>query len=399
MTAPHPRPARSSARLAALVSHSAPRPGARTRGIAAWLTCSLLAGLVCAPSARAGTALPRLTPAQVGSLGIQTAATVAAPGAWMSFPAEIVVPAAQQRVVAAPAAGLVEALNVSPGERVQAGQVLARLRSTQSGELQRDVLQTRSQLDLAQRQLTRDEALFAEGLIPQSRLEAARAQVQQARAMASERQSALQVTTGQATPDSQGMLNLRAPIGGQVLEQMAAVGQRVDAMAPLYRMASLQPLWVDIQVPAREASGIRPGDAVQLPLPGAGQLSSSARVVHLGATVDARSQTLVVRARIDEPKDKAGAAPWRPGQILQAQVQRVGQGQAVTLPSSALLPQPGGVHQVFVARSAGQFEMVNVTVLTQQAEQATVSGLPAGTNVVVRGTAALKALVGASDKP
>jgi len=40
-----------------------------------------------------------------------------------------------------------------------------------------------------------------------------------------------------------------------------------------------------------------------------------------------------------------------------------------------------------------------VTVLTQQAEQATVSGLPAGTNVVVRGTAALKALVGASDKP
>lgn len=366
--------------------------------MSAWLACSLIAGLLCMPNARADTTLPRLTPAQVSSLGIQTAATVAAPGAWLSFPAEIVVPAAQQRVVAAPAAGLIEALNVSPGERVQAGQVLARLRSTQSGELQRDVLQTRSQLDLAQRQLTRDEALYAEGLIPQSRLEATRAQVQQARAIASERQSALQATTGQATPDSQGMLNLRAPIAGQVLEQMAAVGQRVDAMAPLYRIASLQPLWVDIQVPAREASGIRPGDAVQLPLPGAGQRSGSARVVHLGATVDARSQTVLVRARIDEPKDKAAAAPWRPGQILQAQVQRAGQGQTVTPLSSALLPQPGGVHQVFVARSAGEYERVNVTVLAQQAEQATVSGLPPGTNVVVRGTAALKALVGATDK-
>lgn len=335
------------------------------------------------------TAAPKLSAAQVRSLDIQTAPVRATTGAWISFPAEIVIPPAQQRVVAAPTAGLIEALAVSPGEHVQAGQWLVRLRSPQSQELQRDVLQTRSQLDLAQRQVGRDEALYHEGLIPLSRLEASRAQLQQTKAQAQERQSALSATTGQPTPDSQGMLSLRAPMAGQVLEQLASVGQRVDAMTPIYRVASLQTLWVDIQVPAREAAAIRIGDAVQLPVPGTSTLTE-AKVLHLGAAIDTRSQTLTVRAQI---QGKAASA-WRPGQLVQAQVRQAGTGSTASLPSAALMPAPAGKHHVFVARSAEQFERVEVQVLSRDGDMATVTGLPADARVVVRGTAALKALMG-----
>ena len=47
------------------------------------------------------------------------------------------------------------------------------MRAGLANELQRDVAQANSQADLARRSLERDEQLFAEGLIAQSRLEAA----------------------------------------------------------------------------------------------------------------------------------------------------------------------------------------------------------------------------------
>ncbi|WP_290870140.1 efflux RND transporter periplasmic adaptor subunit [Aquabacterium sp.] len=364
-----------------------------------------LSGL-CAQALAAPPAPIQLTPTQVRNLGIEVAGTVASAGAWQAYPAEIVVPPTQQRVVAAPVAGLVEALSASPGDTVRAGQVLVSLRSAEPQALQRDVLQSGSQLDLAQRQLARDEALYAEGLIPQSRLDATRAQLTQARAQASERQSALKLASGQTRPDAQGRISLAAPVAGQVLAQLVAVGERVDAMAPLYRIASLQTLWLDIQVPAREAARVQPGDRVELSLPGDPKAQGLARVLTLGATVEGRSQTLTVRARIDT--STPGTPVWRPGQIVQARIQRTEAGSpaqgskaggAVTLPPGALLPVPGAGHQVFVQGPAGRFSLQPVTLLSQQADQATVTGLPAGAQVVVRGTAALKALVSTTGQP
>lgn len=394
-----------------------PRPAPSRPRATGWrarkLAALSLVGL-CAQAMAAPPAPIQLTPAQVRNLGIQLAGTVASAGAWQAYPAEVVVPPAQQRVVAAPVAGLVESLTVSPGDRVRAGQVLVRLRSAEPQALQRDVLQSHSQLDLAQRQLARDEALYAEGLIPQSRLDASRAQLTQARAQASERQAALKLASGQTRPDAQGLISLAAPVAGQVLGQLVAVGERVDAMTPLYRMASLQTLWLEIQVPAREAARVQPGDQVEVSLANEPKAQGQAQVVSLGATVDGRSQTLTVRARIDTPA--TGPILWRPGQIVQARIQHAASrqsapsgeangkagGQAdgpVTLPAGALLPMPGAGHQVFVQGQAGRFTLQPVTLLSQQADQATVTGLPSGAQVVVRGTAALKALVSTAGQP
>ena len=178
---------------------------------------SLAAALSAAIPVRAQPSsadLRTLSAQQVEALGLRVEPADGSKSSSLArYPAQVVVPIARQRLVAAPLPALVESLQVAVGDEVRAGQVLAVLRSTQASELQRDVAQANSQADLARRNLERDEQLFAEGLIAQSRLEAARAQARQAQAQQLERRRALAQAAGRA-PRGARALTQRAPHSG-----------------------------------------------------------------------------------------------------------------------------------------------------------------------------------------
>jgi RND family efflux transporter MFP subunit len=324
-----------------------------------------------------------LQPAQVLALGLRTQTVGAAGAAAVArYPAVVTIPTAQQRVLASPLPALVESVNVSAGDTVRAGQVLVVLRSAQAQELQHDVHVSRTQASLAGNTLVRDEQLFREGLIPQARLEATRAQAGLAAEQRDERQSALAQAGGNAQAAS-GRLTLVAPMAGVVLERHVVVGQRVDMAAPLLRIARTAPLWVEMQVPARDAAALRLGDAVRL----SGH-AATGRVVAIGALVDPASQAVMVRAEVRSPLDGL-----RAGQAVEAQVERGADG-LVQLPSVALL-QAAGQSIVFVESGAGRYRAAVVQAVSSVGATAAVSGLPAGSKVVVQGTAALKAMLAA----
>ncbi|MGS0754016.1 hypothetical protein ACVBEH_04250 [Roseateles sp. GG27B] len=96
------------------------------------LLCSavFLTALLMAGPLQAATAELTLTPRQVEALGVRTqVAAVSSAGAASRYPAVLLVPSSQQRVLAAPLPGLIESLRVSVGDSVRAGQVLAVLRA------------------------------------------------------------------------------------------------------------------------------------------------------------------------------------------------------------------------------------------------------------------------------
>lgn len=330
-----------------------------------------------------------LTARQIEALGIRIQTVDGAQAAsFARYPAQVVVPVARQRLVAAPLPGLVESLQVAVGDPVRAGQTLAVLRSAQASELQRDVAQATSQVDLARRSLERDEQLFAEGLIAQSRLDAARAQARQAQAQQIERRRALEQAGVSA---GSGQIVLRAPIAGVVLEQHAVLGQRVEQAAPLYRIATLDRLWVEMQAPATDAAALAPGRAVRVeasPAAGRDAREIEGRVIALGQSVDAATQTVLVRAEV-----RASNGILRPGQTVVATVEMPGAG-TVRLPAMAVVEE-GGATVVFVQEAAGSFVRVPVGVVHSADSVVTVSGIAAGAQVVVHGTAALKAVFAA----
>ena len=115
-----------------------------------------------------------LTPKQIQALGISTAALPAkSTGILSGIPAQVVIPGNQLFIVSTPLAAMVEQILVGVGDHVHKGQTLARLQSPALAEAQRGLLQASTQEQLAKGNFTRDEQLWKDGIIAESRYRAA----------------------------------------------------------------------------------------------------------------------------------------------------------------------------------------------------------------------------------
>lgn len=292
-------------------------------------------------------------------------------------------PPAQIEVVAAAVPTMVAALRVAYGDAVKRGQPLLRLQGGSLLELQRDHLGASAQAQLAAENRRRDEALFADGIIAQSRLSATRATERQALALAAERRRAVQMAgmDGAASGIS-GVAELRAPFDGVVLEASVQPGQRVDAMTPLLKLGRLAPLWLEIQAAPAQAAGVAPGDAVSIP-----GCTQAARVTLVAPQMQAASQSLLIRAELAKPEGCI-----RPFQYVQADIHPVRSVEDKTwrLPATALVRHQGQVW-IFV-EVAGGFRPVAVTLQDESPGSALVKADLAGTTrLAVKGASTLKA--------
>lgn len=326
-----------------------------------------------------------LQAAQIRALGIAT--SVIGEGGESragTLPARVLVPNDQMRVVAAPVGGMIEMLAIAPGASVKRGQVVARLASPQALELQRDALQSGSQSALLQQNLKRDEQLFAEGLIAESRLQATRAAAAQAGTQASERRQGLELA-GIAPGKLGGPLALVAPIDGVVLEQAAQLGQRVETSALIYRIAKLSPLWLEIQAPLSMAGGLREGMPVKL-----ANSDVTGKLIAVGRAVDSASQTVLLRATVSK-----GAETLTPGQTVEVELPAAGTG-GQRVPAAALIRHEGKSF-VFVQTASddkgSRFEPRPLRIVSQGGETAMVEGVKAGERVAVKGVSGLKAMM------
>jgi len=330
-----------------------------------------------------------LTTAQIDGLGIRTAIAGEGPGAQAGqLPARVLVPVDQMRIVAAPMGGRVESLAVAEGMRVRAGQPVATLSSPDMLQLKREALQASSEASLAHSAYVRDQKLFSEGLIPESRLQAARAAAAQAGALSRERSQVLALSgapRGAKASAGAAALVLTAPIDGVVLEKMVDVGERVEASAPVFRVACLSPLWVEIQVPLALADRLQPGASVGVPGVGV-----QGKVIGVGRAVDPATQTVMVRAEISDKADRL-----RPGQMVTATIADAA-GGGVAIPSTALARE-GGRTLVFVRGDAGEagvpFDARPVEVLEISGAVANVRGIDAGQSIAISGVSGLKAMM------
>lgn len=337
----------------------------------------------------------RLSPDQAKQASITTApvAGIIREGG-VRLPAQVVVPPSQVEVIAASVPAMVATVRVAHGETVKKGQLLLRLQGGQLLELQRDYAGAQVQARLATEKRRRDEALFADGIIAQSRLSEAQATETQALALAAEKRGALRLA-GAPEPGSGGRLSgsaeIRAPFDGVVLEATAQPGQRVDAMTPLLKLGRLTPLWLELQASASQAASLAPGDLVTVP-----GCAAPARITLIAPHLQAASQSLLIRAELTKP-----AACVKPFQYAQVTVT-----PSRPLASSTLQLPPGALtrHQdkawVFVAVPDG-YRPIAVDVLEESAAGTTVSGnLSPDAKVVVKGVATLKAVwlgLGAGD--
>ena len=354
---------------------------------ASFLLAVLCGGIFLPASAVYAGDQIKMTPQQARALSIETAPLGVSQGAaGTGLPAQVVIPNGQIQVVSAPLAGLIQSLAVATNDTVKKGQLLARLSSPMLVEAQRDFLQAATQSQLARNSLKRDAQLFKEGIIAEGRYLATKSGEVQASAALSERRQALRLygmSEGaigrlQSSYVLSSTLDIVSPLDGVVLEQMATAGQRAEAASPLYKVAKLAPLWLEIQVPMLQATHIAPGAAVSVPA-----LGVKGKVLSVGRNVNA-SQAVMVRAEISE-----GLKYLHTGQYVEALIAAPSAAKQWRVPNNALVRGQDKIY-LFVQTASG-FRAQPVTIVNQAADSATISGeLQGNERVAVQGLVALK---------
>ncbi|WP_305909674.1 efflux RND transporter periplasmic adaptor subunit [Methylomarinum sp. Ch1-1] len=304
-------------------------------------------------------------------------------------PAKVVVPPSQEFIVSAPQAGLISKLNAAVGDRVEKDQVLAHINSPELLTLQRQFLKAGSEHRLAWLAYQRDKKLLREGVIADRRWQETRSLYSSKVSELNEAKQLLEIAgMSKADIDSlqknrhlSSQLNVRSPITGVVLERMVVAGERLDILEPLYRIANLNLLWLEINIPQERVGLIKVGDQV---LVEGGEVR--AKISMLGQSVNPDNQTVLARAVIDNNRRKI-----RAGQTVNTQIIQAAAGQSAYKVPNVAIAQNEGQAYVFVRNDDG-FVATPVTVIGRQDEDSVISGpLTGREEIAVRGAVALKA--------
>ena len=225
-----------------------------------------------------------------------------------------------QRVadIGSPVTGIVAQINVDIGDSVRQGQPLVVLRSEveAAGErsaktrwgIDADIRSAQASLQLANQRYTRANDLLGEGFVSPQAVEQARAEQEVAvqRVAQSKGQREVLATDLNVVRAQVDQRTVRAPFDGVITERFRHPGERVEDR-PVLRLATLNPLRVDLVVPAARFGQFKLGDriAVQPELPGV--LASNAEVTHVDRVIDAASNTYRVRLSLANPGNKLPA--------------------------------------------------------------------------------------------
>lgn len=314
------------------------------------------------------------------------------------LPGEIVVPVSQSRIISAPQPGLIETVTVASGQAVRKGQVLAHISSPELVALQRDHLQALSQQRLSQNSLNRDAELYKDGIIAERRYLTTQSNHSEINAQLAERRQALRLSgmsdQGIGKLESSGNyasgINLIAPIDGVVLEQLATAGQRIDVSTPIYRIAQLNPLWLEIHAPVQALAGLSNGLTVNIT-----NTKASGKIIAIVRNINKLDQTALVRVEISN-----GTENLSPGQLVEAEIQHATSRPSFAIPRSAVIQKGTGTDAndsyIFVQGASG-ITPHKVIVVSNENTQVIIradsdkSPLTGKEQVVISGTAALKA--------
>lgn len=211
--------------------------------------------------------------------------------------------------VGSPTIGVIDSTAVDRGERVRAGQVLATLRSSVERQLL-SVAQSKAEAigelraaqanaDLARQKLGRAKDLANQQFISHQALEQARAEaiVAENRLTQAREQRQVYAREHNLAQAQLEQRTIRSPISGVVVERYLAAGERVEEK-PIYRIAVVNPLRVEVVLPAKAYADVRHGMNVMVTpeFPGAGP--RQAKVTLVDRVIDGASNTFRIRLEL-----------------------------------------------------------------------------------------------------
>ncbi len=194
--------------------------------------------------------------------------------------------------VKARVAGELQDLSVREGDFVKAGQVIARIDTTESAarlrQAQQQAQAAKAQVDIAQRSFDNNRALVDQGFISKTSLEASASNLAASQASWLAAQAGADVMQ-KALDDTL----VRAPMGGQVAQRLVQNGERVAVDARVVEIVDLSQLELEASLSAAESMQVKVGQTAQISIEGAAT-PVVARVVRANPSAVAGTRAVLV---------------------------------------------------------------------------------------------------------
>ena len=286
--------------------------------------------------------------------------------------------AVQGVMVASELAGKVTQIAFEAGATVSAGQLL----------LQQDITEEKTRLRaaesraiLAQKDLTRAQTLFGQKVIPRAELDEQKARYDQAAAERDNIRAIIEKKT------------VRAPFSGRLGIRQVNLGEVLDTGQPIVSLQSLDPIFVNFQLPQRELGRLKPGLLVRARDDGSNATVIEGTITAVNPEVDPATRNIVVQATIDNPQERL-----RPGMYVSVSVVLPARRTVLTIPATAVVYAPYS-DSVFVIENREDASGGGQQILRQQFVQlgekrgdfvAVRSGLVQGQSIVSTGVFKLR---------
>jgi membrane fusion protein (multidrug efflux system) len=243
------------------------------------------------------------------------------------------VAAVQGVTVSADLSGTVDRVLFDSGRAVRQGDVLVELDTRQE---RAQLAAAEAQRELAGTNFDRMQGLLKDNVISRAEFDSATADDKQTEARAGEIRAAIQ------------RKRITAPFSGILGIRQVNVGQYLSSGDPIVQLQSLNPIYVNFDVPQQATSEMRNGREVRITTDDLAGVEFEGRITAIDSVVNPATRNIQVQATFENPDGRL-----RPGMFVQTKV-ALGVGRpVVALPATAISYAPYGDSVYVVANLKG----------------------------------------------
>lgn len=234
--------------------------------------------------------------------------------------------------IASPFSGRITRSFVSLGQRVEVGSPVFEISSPTFFEAGKAYYQSKQEMQLAEKNLKRQQDLFNNGVGTQKDLEESEVTYELTKRDFENSIASLKVY--HVNPDELVLgqpLIVRSPIKGEIVENNIVIGQYLKEDAdPVAIVAELSTVWVIGQLKEKDINSVHKSDEVEIRLTGMSEVQIKGRVFHIGEILDEATRSVQIYV-LCENRERI----MKPGMFVTTRFSE-STGNAILVPASSL---------------------------------------------------------------
>ena len=278
--------------------------------------------------------------------------------------------------------GSVDNVDVSLGDYVTKGQLMATILSTDISSYQRDYNVAKADLEVAEKNMQRAQELYSAGMMSEKDFAEAKKDNTNAKSEFNEKKQILSLYGG--SPDKlDATFRVVAPRSGYIVERNINQGTqiRTDNSTNLFTISDLKTVWIWANVHESDMAKVKEGDKVMVKTIAYPDKTFTGVIKKIGTMLDPASRVIRVRTELENENNLLKPEMFATIIITSATSEKI-----LAVPHQAMVLENNNFY-VMKETKAGTFEKVKVQTGKKFSEFTEVTGgLQAGDKVIIEGS-------------